>query len=351
MALQRFLPDVDRTRRAAGWVLIALFVYPLVWILRIVAAGHPNGTAIVFFLLIAGMLALGARLALWPMEFLEIDAESRTFNVVRKGKRNAAGALDSLGPLEVQMRTRMVGTGTNRSTVVQYAVVAAIHSKIELYSTKTPGKARQKMEALARAWRLPSRSYGGAVRSTDALDTPLHERLRGEGAARKPMPLPPEWGVRLEPLSSGYAMVSTHRSWAPLRTSAMVLVVAFIVLRGPSLPEVLASVSTGDLMTQVLTALMGVVTLVMLWFAWTGVRDTFFPGTVRITERGVSYRFRRMKFKHIEEVTAAGVIEIVGDRRILSLAESFCPPAATAAVVHELQRLIIEVASTSPDQG
>jgi hypothetical protein len=34
-----------------------------------------------------------------------------------------------------------------------------------------------------------------------------------------------------------------------------------------------------------------------------GVRDAFFPGTVRITDRGVSYRFSRMAFREIEEMT------------------------------------------------
>ena len=84
---------------------------------------------------------------------------------------------------------------------------------------------------------------------------------------------------------------------------------------------------------------------------WIGVRDTFFPGTVRITDAGVSYRGRSMRFGQIEEVTATMPIEIVGDRRILTLAETFCPLPATEAVAHELQRLILDAAATSPDQA
>jgi hypothetical protein len=34
---------------------------------------------------------------------------------------------------------------------------------------------------------------------------------------------------------------------------------------------------------------------------------------------------------------------VVGDRRILRLAESFCPPAALSAVAHEIQRLVLEI--------
>jgi hypothetical protein len=349
--VQRFLPDVDRTRRAAGWILIALFAFPLVWILRIVAAGHPNGTAIAIFLVVAGMLALGLRLAFRPLEFLEIDLEDRKFNVIRKGKRIAAGALDSLGPLEVRMRKRVVESDHERRTITEYVVQAAVHSKIDLYVMKTSGQARKRMEALARAWRLPCQSYGGALRSADALDTPLHERLRGDSAAGKVQPLSADWGVRIEPAPMGYAMVSTFRSWAPLQLSAIVLVLALFPLGGSTYYGLTTSIWNGDPLAQVLGALMGIVVLAVLGFAYVGVRDTFFPGTVRITERGVSYRGRRMRFNQIEEVTATSPIEIVGDRRILRLAETFCPAAATTAVAHELQRLIIEVASSTPDQA
>jgi hypothetical protein len=55
-----------------------------------------------------------------------------------------------------------------------------------------------------------------------------------------------------------------------------------------------------------------------------------------------------MAFDQVEEVTASLPIEVVGDRRILSLAVSFCPPEATEAVAHELQRLILEAARGSP---
>ena len=63
-----------------------------------------------------------------------------------------------------------------------------------------------------------------------------------------------------------------------------------------------------------------------------------------MTDRGVAYRGRRLPFADIEKVTAGVPIEVVGDRRILTLPASFCPPPATGAVAHELQRLIIEVA-------
>jgi hypothetical protein len=67
---------------------------------------------------------------------------------------------------------------------------------------------------------------------------------------------------------------------------------------------------------------------------------------VLVTDRGVSYRFSRMPFRKIEEITAHFPVEVVGDRRSLALGDTFCPSAATGAVAHELQRLIIEVAET-----
>lgn len=288
------------------------------------------------------LLGLGLYLALRRKEVLEIDLERRTFAVIRNGVKSASGQADALGPLTVTQRTRT--GGSDRRTVIEYVVSAAVHSKIDLYVMNTPGKARQKMEALARGWRLSCRSYGGVVRGPGELDVPLHERLQGDREARTVLPLRPEWGVRIEPLSPGYAIVSTHRSWAPLRTSAMLLVLALVVF-GVSPARLLSALgeAVDDLLGQFLAGLTGVVVLVWLLLLWKGVRDTFFPGTVRVTEDGVSYRGSSMRFAEIEEVTATLPIEVVGDRRILSLAESFCPPAALSAVAHEIQRLVLEI--------
>jgi hypothetical protein len=348
MSVQRFLPEVERARRGAGWVLVAIALALLAgvgWLL--VGAGRVNGTGMVFLALPLALLALGLYLALRRKEVLDIDLDERKYAVIRNGVQSASGPLDSLGPLAVKQRIRVTGSSEQRRTVVEYVVSAANHSRIDLYVMSTPGKARQKMEALARAWRLSCQSYGGAVRAPDALDVPLHERLRGDSEAPRIAPLRPEWGVRIEPLSPGYEMVSTFRSWAPLRGSAMLLVLVLLVFGYESPTRLLSTLrhTEWDLMTEILVGLFGVVVLAFLGLLWKGVRDTFFPGTVRIDAEGVCYRRRRMRFAQIEEVTATLPIELVGDRRILSLAESFCPPAATAAVAHELQRLILEVAS------
>jgi hypothetical protein len=351
--VQRFLPDVERTRRGAGWVFMAIglgLVAPLCW--SAMLAGRFSGTALVLCAPPVALMAWGLHLALRRKEVVEVDLDKRTFTVIRSGSRSGPGALDSLGPLSVKQRIRVTESGDERRTVIEYVVSAAVHSKIDLYVMDTPGKARQKMEVLAHAWRLPCQSYGGAVRGADDLNRPVHERLRGDREALTVTPLRPEWGVRIEPLSPGYGIVSTHRSWAPLKSSALLLLLTLFVL-GISFPTHLPSILRevgGDLLEQVLAGLLGVGLLVLLWMLWRGVRDTFFPGTVRVTEGGVSYRGSRMAFDRIEEVIAGPPIEVVGDRRILRLAPSFCPPAATGAVAHELQRLILEVAPRSPGQ-
>ena len=356
MAVQRFLPDVERTRRGAGWVFIGIALALLAgvgWL--VVRAGRVNGTGMVLLAAPLALLALGLYLALRRKEVLDIDLDNRTYAVIRNGAKSASGPLDSLGPLTVKQRIRVTGSSDSgsrdRRTVIEYVVSAAVHSKINLYVMDTPGKARQKMEALARAWRVSCQSYGGAVRGPDALDVPLHKRLKGDREARTVTPLRPEWGVRIEPLSPGYAIVSTHRSWAPLRSSAILLVVALVVFGvSPSRFRSILPEAVDDLLGRILAGLLGVVLLVGLWMLWKGVRDTFFPGTVRVTEEGVSYRRCRMRFGEIEEVTATLRIEVVGDRRILRPAESFCPPAALSAVAHEIQRLILEVGPRSAGQ-
>ena len=55
-----------------------------------------------------------------------------------------------------------------------------------------------------------------------------------------------------------------------------------------------------------------------------------------------------MAFREIEELTATYPIELIGDRRTLTLGETFCRPGAAQTVAHELQRLIIEVAEANP---
>jgi hypothetical protein len=97
-----------------------------------------------------------------------------------------------------------------------------------------------------------------------------------------------------------------------------------------------------------LLAGLGAVGLFSIGLAVQGVRDAFFPGTVLVTDRGVSYRFSRIPFREIEELTSACRIEIIGDRRSLALSRTFCPVQAADAVAHEIQRLIIEVAEANP---
>lgn len=350
MAVQRFLPDVERTRRGAGWVFVAIALALLSgvgWLLA--RAGRVNGTGMVFLAVPLGLLALGLYLALRRKEVLAIDLDNRKYAVIRNGAQSASGALDSLGPLAVERRSRQTGNSDQRRTIIQYVVRAAQQSQLDLYVMTTPGQARQKMEALARAWRVSCQAYGGAVRGADDLDVPLHQRLRGDREARVIAPLRSEWGIQIEPLSEGYAIVSTHRSWSPLlRGSGILLFVLFAAFGySPGRLSSLLPEMAGDLLSKVLAGLMGVVALVGLWVLGRAARDSFYPGTVRVTEAGVSYRGSRMAFSEIEEVTATLPIELVGDRRILRLAETFCPPAALSAVAHEIQRLVLEVGERS----
>jgi hypothetical protein len=354
MAVQRFLPDVARTRRAAGWSFIAVGVLTVVGLsLSAFTTGRFNGATLVFLALPAALAAWGLRLALRHEVVVEVDLNKRTYAVIREGQPAGYGPLDDLGPLAVSQRTRASGTSNNPRSTVEYVVNPAVHSNIDFYILSTPGKARRKMEDLARAWRLPCRSYGGTVRAAGALDVPLHERLRDDPEAMAIAPLRPDWGLRIEPIFRGHSIVSTHRTWAPLLQNAPVAIVLFVLLGGAAREDLLSRYwqATGDLLERVLLGLMGVVVVAMVWKLWQGARDTFFPGAVQITERGVSYRGTRMTFVEIEEVTADVPIEIVGDRRILSLAPSFCPRAALGPLAHELQRLILDVAPKGPQRA
>jgi len=52
-----------------------------------------------------------------------------------------------------------------------------------------------------------------------------------------------------------------------------------------------------------------------------------------------------MRFEEIEEVTGGNSIEIVGDRRLLKLAPTFCAAEAVPSLCHEVERMIVEVGS------
>ncbi len=351
MAAQRFLPDTTRTRRTVG-VVFAVVGLAAVAGLRWLGLGSTgvNVTTAVFLGLPAAFAALGLYLALRLPLVLEIDPANRSYALIRDGAPSDSGPLDALAPLSVSRRTRQIRTKNGRRTVVEYVVNAGAHSSVDLFVTGSPGRARQKLESLGRAWHLPCISLGGDLRAPEDLDKPLHQRVRIDPGALAPMPLKPEWGLRVEPLSPGYALVSNHRSWQPLASGALLLVpVPFVLMisYNAGLWGTLLDAG-GDLLGRVLAALMGVVVLALLFQLGRGARDTFFPGTVRVTERGVAYRGRRMPLSQIEEVTAGLPVEIVGDRRILRLAVSFCPPEATEAVAFEIQRLILQVAPRGP---
>jgi hypothetical protein len=350
LAIQRFLPDDERIRRGAGWILLVFAAACLAfdaWAVR-----RVNITSIIMVGVPLALLAIGFRLAFRRRELFEIDLESRTYRLVRNGSDVGSGPLDSLGPLAVESRAREMEAESSSSSRTRYVVRAAVHKQIEFYSMSSAGKARSKMQALARAWRLPSQSLGGEVIAPEHVGQRLHERLRGDSRALAARTLQPSWGVSIASLpSGGYALASTHRSLTGLRNSVLFLAVAAFVLWRSRGDDPLVSMfrePSHDLVPQVLKGLFGVVMLVLLWVIGQGVRDTFFPGTVRIAEDGVSYRGSRMKLDEIEEVIAGAPIELLARRRILRIGETFCPRQAIEPVAHELQRLIVDVASKRP---
>jgi hypothetical protein len=349
MAVQRLVPEAERRRRLWGGRCIGVALVlgaGLGW--AVVLWGGINAAGLVLVAFLVGLIAWGLHLALRPRVVVEVELDDRTYTVIRGGTRQESGRLDALGPLAVTMRTRRGPSRGRGRFVAEYVVSPAGHPDLDFFVTDTAGKARQRMEKVARAWRLSCRSFEGSVREADDLDRPLHERLRGDREARSVMSLSPEWNLRIERLSPGYVIVSTHRS-RPLVAVAIALLLALLVLGITPATRVLSSLREGGstVLQQGLVGAMSVLALGLLWHLWRVVRDVFFPGTLRITERGVSYRGSRMAFDEIEEVPVTLPIEMVGDRRTLRLAESFCPPAAKEALVHEIQRLILEVATTS----
>ena len=348
MAAKRYYSDVDKTRRAAGAIFALAGGGGLGLTLWSALDGFSAATVVVAVVLLAFLL-LGLRFLTHVNAAVDVDLEQRTYALIRDGKPGGGGALDELGPLRVQRVERFYrSSDSSRSDRrrVSYVVKPAGTGYLELYSMGSPGRARQKMEKLARKWKVSCRSMDGPVRAAEHLDSPLHVRLRDDPAARIPATLKPEWRVGIGPIFRGHAIVSHHRSFAPLMTVAVFAGIAVFVLFNGGFdlsPETLRSM-WADGLGRVFLGLGAVVALIVLGQAAKALLDTFHPGAIEVNDRGVSYRWSRMKFSQIEEITTGHRIEIVGDRRILAIPASFCPPAAVKPVAHELQRLILEAA-------
>jgi hypothetical protein len=281
--------------------------------------------------------------ALRPRDFVVVDVAERRYTLTRQGRPAGSGGLDDLGPLVVRARKRY---DHRRREYLRYAVSTDAHDDLDIHEFRTSGRARVRMEELARAWGLPCRSLHGRVRTPDELDLPLNERLRDDRSAKKRARLDPATRVFVETVPRGYALRSLHRTFEPLIASAMFLALAAFMLFEPArrLPAILE----GEPVDRFEMGFALAVAAFFVGASWPGVRDAFFPGTVWITDRGVRYRRGRLRLAEVEEVTRGYPIEVCGDRRVLRLAETFCRRRDVKAVSHELQRLILEVAERNP---
>lgn len=317
------------------------------------AGGGVSIGSIVFILGLVGVVALGLRFVFQPSDFVEVDLDARTYVHIRDHTRRDRRPLDDLAPLVVSERRRTVRTKNGTRTVTEYAVHPEGRADLDFRVVKDRGEARLILEALARRWQLPSVAWGGELRQAGELDLPLYERLRRAGGAVGGAGIRPEWNLRVEPLSPGYAIVSTHRDYRQLIPYAILLVpagfAALIFTRSGFLREFLGG-GERDPVSLLLGAGLLVLLLGLLVRVAAAVRDTFLPGTIRVTPEGVSYRGWSMPFEAIEEVIGAVSIEFVGDRRVLRVAPTFCPPEAVPALCEELERMIVELAG-APRSG
>jgi hypothetical protein len=351
MAVKRFHSDTDRVRRVAGAVMTVLAT-GAIGLAGWIAILNGVSVGLLFFLLVpAGLIAW----TIWLFKVsaaLDVDLEQRRYTLIRNGRKAGEGALDELGPLRViyEARTsRSSGSEGKSRTTYHYLVKPAGFGFLELYDVSSAARARKKMEALARRWNLPCRSLNGAVRAPGELDVPLHVRLRDDMEARTVVPLRPEWRVGIGPVFRGHAIVSQNRTWQPLIQSAVLVAIALYMVWDKDLDIVtFARDLSHQLVGQIILAVAALAVLWGLWKIWHAVRAATQPSTIEIGERGVSYGGARIAFDHIEEITTSDGIEIVGDRRVVTIPSWFCPREAVGPVVHELQRLILETAAKAP---
>lgn len=351
MNIERVLTDDARSRRGCGWTLILVGLVLAVGTAGVMVAVHAASIgAMIFIVVLLGVVAFGIRFVLEPNDYVDVDLEARTFVHVRDHQRRDELPLDSLGTLVVSQRLRTVRTKRGARTVTEYAVHPEGRADLDFQIVERPSEARVILERLARRWKLPSRTWGGEVRQPGELDTPLHERLRASADHRDHAPLQPEWNLRVDLLSPGYAIVSSHHDWRPLLSVAITMIslvfVGLIVFRSTLVAGILGA-SYGARFDRIAEAVFALIALTFVVRGAMLLRETLVPGTLRITPDGVEYRGSRMRFEEIEEVMAAATIELVGDRRLFRLPTTFCPPEAVPWLRDELERMIVEMGNAS----
>lgn len=345
--MERVLTDNARSRRGCGWVLIlgggllAVGAAGGMLAARVLSVG-----SIIVIVALLGVVALGLRFVFKPSDYIDVELDARTYVHVRDHQRRDERPLDSLGALKVSQRSRTVKTKNGTREIIEYAVHPEGRADLDFRVVKDRGEARVILETLARRWKLPSCSWGGDVRQPGELDIPLHERLMFRKERRTPVELRPEWNLRIEPLSPGYAIVSSHRDWISLAPAVVMVVPLGIVGYVFAQSGLLANLRSPDrdLVDLIFGGLGLLVVLGIAGYVAKLLRDVFLPGEIRVTQEGISYRGRRMAFYEIEEIIGAVSVELVGDRRLLKVPSTFCPPEAVSSLCSEIERLILELA-------
>ncbi|MCM2315178.1 MAG: hypothetical protein NDJ92_08510 [Thermoanaerobaculia bacterium] len=347
MKTERVLTDDARSRRGCGWVLalggslLAVGAAGGMLAAHIVSIG-----SIIFIVVLLGVVALGLRFVFKPSDYVDVDLDARTFVHVRDHQRRDERPLDSLGTLVVSQRSRTVKTKNGTRTIIEYAVHPEGRADLDFRVVKDRGKARVILETLARRWKLPSCSWGGEVRQPGELDIPLHERLMFRAERRPVVELRPEWHLRIEPLSPGYAIVSSHRDWISLAPAVVMVIPLGFVGYVFAQSGLLANLRSPDrdLVDLIFGGLGLLVLLGVAGYVARLLRDVFLPGAIHVTQEGISYRGGRMAFREIEEIIGALSIEFVGDGRLLKVPSTFCPPEAVSSLCSEIERMILELA-------
>lgn len=310
------------------------------------AARVVNVGSIIFIVALLGVVALGLRFVLRPSDYVDVDLDARSFVHVRDHQRRDERPLDSLGTLVVSQRSRTVKTKNGTRTIIEYAVHPEGRADLDFRVVKNRGEARVILETFARRWKLPSCSWGGEVRQPGELDIPLHERLMFRAERRPVAELRPEWNLRIEPLSPGYAIVSSHRDWVSLVPAVVMVIplgfVGFVFVRSGLVANLRSP--DRDLVDLIFGSLGLLVVLGVAGYVARLLRDVLSPGAIHVTPEGISYRGRRMAFREIEEVIGAVSIEFVGDRRLLKVPSTFCPSEAVPSLCSEIERMILELA-------
>lgn len=363
--LKRVYLKTEAQLRALGSVALVLGALGLVCVVTVVVAwsigtaqgvGKPPSELFrVLALPVAISLALlGAGLypRLRPNHFVQVDAEAGTASFVERGTATIQVSVADIGPLEHVIETRRVRSGKSYRTATFHVARSRPFNELRFFESEKELKTRRALEGFAKAWKVPYVKPSGETRSPEELDVPLFQRLGGDEEAKQPLARQADSKLFVAWKDDGYEITTSYQPKLDRSRLAAAFAIPLIVLWWPLRTVLRGWIAEGfatpypwlTAALVVLALLPGTVLAARSWLR------SHRPPFIRVSAEGVRFRGRSLPLRSIEEIERPGddAPRLVCDARFLQIDANFCEASEYDWLLHEIQRLVVEVGQRLP---